>query len=213
VTSVIVAVILGLAMFGLLLVFPPIYFPWALLVIVSCGLVVGLTVDPARSHGPVWAAAFSALLLVTALLVLGRVATAGAYFSLFLSDSWLFVPATAGAFIGAAARRRLGFVRASAGLASAVAVIGVTGAVLALMAAPREVANAPRCDQEMDCARMRCWLTAERRRLYALERVTEFGGGHITCTYVAWGGADIGRVRDGGWTDGEWPILLGAPRR
>jgi hypothetical protein len=95
-----------------------------------------------------------------------------------------------------------------------VALVGVVGTVLALAAAPAEAANAPACDPRVHCARGRCWSTAERRRLYAVERVTEFGGGgRITCTYTAWGGADIGTVRDGGWTDGEWPILLGAPRR
>ena len=213
-TSFVVAVVLGLALFALLLVFPPLYFPWTLLAIVSGGLAVGLTVKPS-GRGPLRAAAYGTLMVATALIVLSRVAIApSAYLALFLSASWLFVPAIAGALLGAAVGRRLGFVRATAVLAPAVALVGVVGAVLALVAAPAEVTNAPTCDPGGECARARCWSTAERRRLYAVERVTEFGGGgHITCTYTAWGGTDIGTVREGSWTDGEWPILLGAPRR
>jgi hypothetical protein len=215
VTSLLVAALLGLALFGLLLVFPPLYFPWALLVIVSGGIAVGLTVDPSARRGPLRAAAFSALMLAIALFVLGRMAIApGAYVSLFLSASWLLVPAVAGALIGAAVRRRLGFVRAAVVLATGMAFVGVAGAALALVAAPAEVANAPICEAGVECARSRCWSTAERRRLYAVERVTAFSGaGSITCVYTAWGGADIGLVHDGGWVDGEWPILLGASRR
>jgi hypothetical protein len=124
------------------------------------------------------------------------------------------VPAIAGALVGTVVRRRLGFVRASAAVAVALAVVGAFGAMLALIGAPPEVANAPVCDPGVECERSRWWFTAERRRLYAVERVTEFGGGgRITCTYTAWGGADIGTARDGGWIDGEWPILLGATRR
>ena len=213
--SLLIAVVLGVALFGLLLVFPPIYFPWALLAIVSGGIAVGLTVNPSSARGPVRAAAFSALMLATALLVLGRMAIApGAYVALFASAAWLLVPVVAGALIGAAVRRRLGFVRATVVLATIVVFVGVVGAVLALVVAPPEAANGPVCESGMECARSRCWSTAERRRLYAVERVTEFsGGGRITCAYTAWGGADIGTVRDGGWTDGAWPILLGAHGR
>ena len=98
-------------------------------------------------------------------------------------------------------------------LVTVVVIVGVIGAALALAVAPADAANAPVCESGLECARSRCWFTAERRRLYAVERVTAFGGGGITCTYTAWGGADIGTVRDGSWTDGAWPILLGAARR
>ena len=213
--SLAVATLLGLALFGVLLVFPPLYFPWALLVIVASGISIGLTVDPSSSRGPLRAAAFGALMLATALLVLGRFAIApSAYLGLFVSASWLLVPAVAGALIGAAFRRRLGLRRATGLLVAVVLIVGVAGAALALAVAPAEAANAPACDSGLECARSQCWSTAERRRLYAVERVTAFGGGgNITCTYTAWGGADIGTVRDGGWTDGAWPILLGAARR
>jgi hypothetical protein len=214
-TSLILALVLGIVLFGLLLVFPPIYFPWTLLAIVSGGLAVGLTVDPSERHRPLRAAVFGTVMLATALLVLARNAIEpSGYLALFLSASWLLGPAIVGAVTGAALRRRLGFVGATALLVPAVAVVGVIGAGLAVAAAPPEVANAPACTAGVECARARCWSTAERRRLYAVERVTEFsGGGSITCAYTAWGGADIGTVRDGGWTDGEWPMLLGAPRR
>jgi hypothetical protein len=215
VTSLLVAVVLGVALFGLLLVFPPIYFPWALLLIVAGGLAVGLTVDPSNRRGPVWAAVFGTLMLATALLVLGRLAIdPRAYLTLFVSASWLLVPAIAGALLGTLVRRRLGLVRASALLAVAVAVVAMLGASLAVLAAPPEVANAPVCDPRAECVRSLCWSTAERRRFYAVERVTEFdGGARISCTYTAWGGADIGTVRGSGWIDGAWPILLGAARR
>ena len=98
-------------------------------------------------------------------------------------------------------------------LVTVVVIVGVIGAALALAVAPADAANAPVCESGLECARSRCWFTAERRRLYAVERVTAFGGGGITCTYTARGGADIGTVRDGSWTDGAWPILLGAARR
>jgi hypothetical protein len=69
-------------------------------------------------------------MLSTALLVLGRSAIApSAYVALFVSASWLLVPAIAGALVGAATRRRLGFVRATALLVPAVVLVGVVGAV------------------------------------------------------------------------------------
>ena len=212
--SLVVAAVLGLALFGVLLVFPPLYFPWALLVIVAGGISVGLSVDPSSSRGSLTAAAFGALMLATALLVLGRFAIVpSAFVGLFVSASWLFVPAVAGALLGAAFRRRLGLRRATGVLVTVVVIVGVIGAALALAVAPADAANAPVCESGLECPRSRCWFTAERRRLYAVERVTAFGGGGITCTYTAWGGADIGTVRDGSWTDGAWPILLGEARR
>jgi hypothetical protein len=95
--------------------------------------------------------------------------------------------------------------------------LAVFGAGLALALAPRDVADIPYCEGSPTCPRIPCWMTAERRRLLAVESITGYDGQGIECTYTAWGGVRIGTVtaagRGSGWTDGAWPIFLSARGR
>lgn len=211
--SLVFAVVLGVGLFPVLLVFPPVYFPWSIVVVACAGAAVGLTVRRARAERALaLAVGAGALLLVVALLVLGRAATTGAYAALFAAQIGLFLPATGGAALGALARRRLGAARGAAIVAAGAVSIAGIGFALAVALAPSEVANASRCDPGRECGRERCWMTAERRRVLAVERVVAYEGQHVTCAYTAWGGILVGTVSDGAWADGPWPGMF-LPRR
>lgn len=212
---VVVALAGGVTLGPMLIVFPPIYFPWTLLVAGSIGLLSGLVTDTRRTLRAQLAVAVAAALLLysVALLVVGRGLTGSLSLALFAVYWWLLAPLAVGALLGAVARRRLGPWRALVVSIGGVATLAILGAVLALTAAPPEVANAPLCETGRECARSRCWTSAERRRFLAVERVTRYDGDVITCVYTAWGGAQVGTTdasRSGStWDDGWWPGLLG----
>lgn len=203
------AVVLGVGLFPVLLVFPPVYFPWSIVVVACAGAAVGVTVHRARAERALaLAIGAGALLPVVALLVVGRAATTGNYVALFAAQIGLFLPATGGAAMGTLARRRLGAARGAAIVAAGAVSIAGIGLALAVALAPSEVANAPRCDPGRECARAVCWMTAERRRILTVERVVSYDGQHLTCAYTAWGGILVGTVSDGSWADGPWPGMF-----
>lgn len=209
----VVALAAGVALGPVLIVFPPIYFPWTLLVACSAGLLTGLVGDTRRTPRAQLAGAVAAALLLfsVSLLVLGGGWTGSFSLALFAVYWWLLVPMAAGALLGAVARGRLGPWRALAASIGGVAAFAIVGAALAFAVAPSEVPNAPLCESGRECQRSRCWMSAERRRL-AVERVTRYDGDAITCVYTAWGGVHVGTAVDSGngstWDDGWWPGIL-----
>lgn len=213
-----VALAVGLALGPVLIVFTPLYFPWTLLVAGSLGLLAGLAGDtrPTPRARLVRAVAAALLLFSVSLLVLGRGWTGSFSPALLAAFWWLLLPTAAGALLGAAARGSLGPWRAFAASIGGTAAVAIAGAVLAVAAAPPDVPNAPLCEPGRECARSRCWMSAERRRLLAVERVTRYDDGVITCVYTAWGGVRIGTAdasgRGSSWDDGWWPLLLGDRR-
>lgn len=123
---------------------------------------------------------------------------------------WLPLVALAGLLAArlALARRPLRSVLAGLGVAF---LIFSGGWALAFARAPAAVAEDP-CGpgDSADCQLYRlCSMSAERRRLGAIERITEFdrAGGRIRCEYFTWAGIKIGEARGGagmgsGWHDG-----------
>jgi hypothetical protein len=222
VTSIALAVLLGIAAFPVVLVFGPGYFPSSFLVLACLGGVVGLSVAPRGLRSGLLRPFGLAVLMVAAVLAVMTL-TSNMLMSLsvvlasLIWIGWLSLPILAGAFAGASLRSRLGLARGvAAGAAAAIATLFV-GAGLALAFAPPEVSGAPTCDRGFECPRTWCAYMAERRRLFAIERVTAFDGVNITCTYTAWGGFEIGRAdmgsRGGSWTDGAWPRFMSGRER
>ncbi len=207
------AVLAGIALGPVLIIFPPSYFPWTIVVVALAGLLVGIA-SGSRSVPAQLARSIAAALtlFVVAILTFGRPTTGSFSPVLFAVLWWLFVPMAAGAVLGGLARRRLGPLRALAVTLGGAGELLLVGAVVALAAAPVEVADAPRCEPGRECSRSACWMTAERRRWLGLERVTSYRDGAITCVYTGWGGLHIGTVDAGGrgstWEDGWWPKLV-----
>jgi hypothetical protein len=218
----IVALLTGVALYPVLLVFWPGYFPWTLLIVATAGLVTGLAGGGADLRAQlVESAVAGVVLMVGAIVVLAGLATTRSPLELLASSWWLIVPISAGVAAGASARHRFGSSDAAVLSATGVGAIALLGAVLAYAAAPAQVANVPACDPGQECPLSACWMTAERRRLYVVERVTRYENGAITCVYTGWGGVHIGTVTaapgaGSGWEDGWWPRLISgrtAPRR
>jgi hypothetical protein len=215
-STIALAVVLGLATFPLVLVFGPVYFPWSILVLACFGGVVGLSLAPGDARPLLPRAAGLALLMVTVVLaVLGLTSkvvwSAGTLVFAVVWTVGILVPLLFGVLVGAWLRARSGVRRGAATGAAAVIAIALIGTGLAFAAAPAEIAGAPTCDRGFECPRTQCAFMAERRRLFAIERVTAFDGERLTCTYTAWGGIDVGRAemdrRGGSWTDGAWPRM------
>ena len=215
--SIALAVLFGLAAFPLVLVFGPVYFPWSLLVLAGFGGVVGLSIVP-RAQGSGVLRGFTLALLMAAVVLGVFTLTANVVFapavlvSQLVWIGWFLLPMLVGVSAGAWLRARLGLVGGIGSGAALVFAVFLVGAGLAFALAPPEIAHAPACDGGFDCPRTQCADMAERRRLFAIERVTAYDGQRITCTYTAWGGIYIGRAemgRGGGsWTDGAWPEIL-----
>src|SRR5712691_3642362 len=68
VTSLAAALVLGLALFPVVLVFGPVYFPWSLLVLATVGALVGLLIAPERVHTRLLHALGLAALMVAVVL-------------------------------------------------------------------------------------------------------------------------------------------------
>lgn len=213
--SVLLAVVLAVLIAPALVVFSPVYFPETLFVVVCAGALVGIV---GRASSPralllacgIAAAVVFALGLFVFFRPLTPVVLAASVLEIVL---WLFVPLVVGSAIGHVLRRRFGMQRGPVVAAAGALVIATLGVLLMFMVAPREAANAPDCTGGDQCARTACSYMAERRRLFALERVTQYGAGSITCVYVAWGGIEVGTVyaapRAGAsWEDGWWPRAL-----
>jgi hypothetical protein len=188
-STVVLALVVGIAAFPLLLVFGPAYFRRACF----CW----------RPLAASWVCRFA---LNPRMLV-----------AVILWSVWLLPPIALGVLAGDWLRARAGIVRGGDIGAGAALVIALIGTGLAFLAAPPEVANAPTCDNGFECPRTQCAYMAERRRFLAIERVTAFDGERITCTYTAWGGIAIGRSemgRGGGsWTGGAWPLMFSGRQR
>jgi len=222
VASLIVAVVLGLALFPVVLVFGPVYFPWSLLVLAAVGAVVGLVIPPERARSRLLHALGLALLMVAVVLGVFRVTSnlapdVGVLFAVAIWSAWLLLPLFTGVLSGATLRAAVGIGRGAVVAGAGVLAIALLGAGLAFAAAPPEVAGAPTCDRGFECPRTQCASMAERRRFLAIERVTVFDGTRMTCTYTAWGGVYIGRADIGrggsSWTDGAWPEIVGGRGR
>lgn len=210
-----VAVAASAALGPVLLVFPPLYFPWTLLVVVVASFLVGVVgrTSTARAQLAVTLGA-AVTLFVVSLLALGRMGMGSIYPPLFAHYWWLFVPMLGGAVFGSIARRTLGQWGALGVGIVGVAGLAAAGAALAIALAPAEVGDAPQCISGRECVRYRCQMTAERIRLLAIERVTRYEASplRITCVYTAWGGIHVGTAaatdRASSWDDGWWPRLL-----
>ena len=211
--SGVLAALFGIALFPLVLVFPPVYWPWSLLIMAACGAIVGLTVRRPLPRGAFVAAALVAVTVVVTIGV-GRLSR---NFGVDLAAvlywiRWLYFPVLVGAMFGAMARARLGLPRGAAAAAAATLLIGAGGAVLEVVLAPRDVAAIPYCERDPTCPREPCWMMAERRRLFAWESVDAFDDQQISCAYTAWGGLHIGTVtagaRESRWDDGDWPSFV-----
>jgi hypothetical protein len=215
-STIALAVVFGLATFPLVLVFGPMYFPWSMLVLACFGGVVGLSLASGGARPLLPRAVGLAVLMVAVVLVVitltsNIVWSAGTLVFAVVWTLGILVPLLVGVLVGAWLRARSGVTRGAAiGVAAALA-IALIGTGLAFAAAPTEIADAPTCEGGFECPRTQCAYMAERRRLFAIERVTAFDRERVTCTYTAWGGIDIGRAemgRGGGsWTDGIWPRL------
>jgi hypothetical protein len=215
-STITLAVVLGLATFPLVVVFGPVYFPWSLLVLACFGGVVGLSLVASGARTLLPRAIGLAMLMVAVVfavitLTSNIIWTASTLVFAVVWTLGILVPLLFGVLAGAWLRARNGVARGAAiGVAAALAV-ALIGTGLAFAAAPAEIADAPTCDRGFECPRAQCAYMAERRRLLAIERVTAFDGARVTCTYTAWGGIDIGRAemgRGGGsWTDGVWSRL------
>jgi len=209
----VVAVLAGIALGPMVLVFSPVYFPWTLLTVVAAGLLVGIADGGTLAARLAWSSLAAALLFAVATFALSRM-NAGFMSVRLLAwlSLWLLMPSLLGVAVGALARERLGPLRGMAASAGGVATVALIGAALALVAAPPEVANAPACGSTSYCDRWSCSMMAERRGWLAVERVTSYDAGGITCVYTGWGGIRIGTVvsagRGSSWEDGWWPRLL-----
>ena len=226
--SVIAAVVFGIALTPVALIFGPVYHPWSLLVLATAGAIVGLVTSSSR-HGRVHAVglAFLMTLVLVGVLVLGanlRIDLDALRTNLerhglqALAPAtwfvWIAAPMFAGTLAGTAVRARFGAPRGSAIVAATVLLIAAGGAVLALAVAPAEAASVPQCDRPFECPLVQCGYIAERRRMLTVERVVVADGGDVTCSYTAWGGIEIGRAhvergRGMTWTDGVWPRIVG----
>jgi hypothetical protein len=217
VISLALAALLGLAAFPLVLVFGPVYFPWTFLLLACFGGAVGLSVSPGgvrsrllRSLG--LATLMVAVVLGARLLTSNVVPDRGVSVAALVWTTWILLAPLVGVFSAAWLRARMGLVRGAGIGALAVLAVALVGAGLALALAPPEAAGAPTCDGGFECPRTQCAYVAERRRFLAIERVTVLDADHITCTYTAWGGFEIGRAdigRLGGtWTEGTWPLIV-----
>lgn len=217
VTSIAFAALSGVVLFPVVLVFGPGYFPWTLLVLASFGIAVGLSIDPRGSRSRPWKA-FGLAALTVAVILGVLVFTSNIALGrgpLVAAVAWagpLLLPTIVGVLVGAWLRARMGLLRGAGVGTASVAALALVGAGLALALAPPEVAGAPTCAGGYECPRVGCAQMAERRRFLAIERVTAFDGEHITCTYTAWGGVQIGHADIGpgvgSWTDGRWPEIL-----
>ena len=223
VAAVALAVVLGVVAFPVVLVFGPVYFPWSVLVLAALGVAVGLAIPP---RGPRFLRALGLAVVMVAVVFSVRMLTSNITLdpSRLVSNTRALVPFLAyfgalllpvlvGAAAGATLRAHWGVRRAGAVGVLGLFAIAVFGTGLAFAFAPSEVANAPRCADSLECPRIWCAQMAERRRLFAVERVIAWDGNRITCTYTGWGGfsigqADVGFPGGGGWTDGAWPRLL-----
>lgn len=222
VASIALAVLLGIAAFPVVLVFGPGYLPSSLLVLACLGGVVGLSIAPrGRRSGLLRAFGLAVLMVAAVLGVMTLTSNMLMSLSVLLASliwiGWLLLPILVGVSVGAWLRARLGIARGAGVGAAGVFAIALVGAGLALAFAPPEVSGAPTCDRGFECPRTWCAYMAERRRLFAIERVTAFDGVNITCTYTAWGGFEIGRAdmgsRGGSWTDGAWPRFMSGRER
>ena len=134
VISIALAVLLGMALFPVVLVFGPVYFPWSLFVLGCFGSVVGFSSAP---HGPPsQIQRVLGLSVVVLAVVLGALAQSSNL--LFSRDqlggqvrwaAWLFFPILIGVFAGAWLRARMGSARGAA--------VGVS-ALLAIPECPRQ---------------------------------------------------------------------------
>lgn len=219
VLSLAVAFVVGLALFPVILVFSPIYFPWTLLVLAVGGALVGLTIGSRGRSSFARALGLAAVVILALVMIFRATANSvGPLSVLFWSLGWLLAPVFAGALAGAAARRSLGLTRGAGVIVLGTAALAGLGAALAITLAPSDVADIPYCEGSPACPRITCWTTAERRRLLAIESITAYDGQRIDCTYTAWGGIRIGTVsgtsgHGSGWTDADWPLLLSARGR
>jgi len=105
VVSGVLAALFGIALFPLVLVFPPVYWPWSLLIMAACGAIVGLTVRRPLPRGAFVAAALVAVTVVVTIGV-GRLSR---NFGVDLAAvlywiRWLYFPVLVGAMFGAMAR-------------------------------------------------------------------------------------------------------------
>lgn len=217
VTSIALAVLLGIAAFPVVLMFGPVYFPSSLLALACLGGVVGLSIAPRGQRSGLLRALGLAVLMVAAVfgvmtLTSNMLVSLSVLLASLIWIGWLLLPILVGVSVGAWLRARVGIARGTGIGAAGVFAIALVGAGLALAFAPPEVSGAPACDRGFECPRTWCAYMAERRRLFAIERVTAFDGVNITCTYTAWGGFEIGHAdmgsRGGSWTDGAWPRFM-----
>ena len=218
--AIALAVLLGLALFPLVLVFGPVYFPWSLLVLFALGGAVGLAISPPSVPRTLGLAILMVLVVFAVLTVTMNIgpassmfASAAALASLLVSTGSLLLPLLVGAATGATLRAHWSVGFAAAAGVSGLFAIALIGAGLAYAFAPSEIAAAPRCADSVECPRTWCAQMAERRRLFTVERVVAWDGNRIRCSYTGWGGvsigqADVGFSGGGGWTDGAWPRLL-----
>jgi hypothetical protein len=222
VTSIALAVLLGIAAFPVVLMFGPVYFPSSFLVLACLGGVVGLSIPPRGQRSGLLRAFGLAVVMVAAVLGVmtltsNMLMSLGVLLASLIWMSWLLLPILVGVLVGAWLRARMGIARGAGIGAAGVFAIVLVGAGLAFAFAPPEVSGAPACDRGFECPRTWCAYMAERRRLLAIERVTAFDGVNITCTYTAWGGFEIGRAdmgsRGGSWTDGAWPRFMSGRER
>lgn len=223
VTSIALAVLLGIAAFPLVLVFAPVYFPWTLFVLAFFGGAVGVSVAPRGQRAGLLRALGLAVFMVAVVLAVMTVTSnmvliPSILIARFSWIGWLLLPILVGVRVGEWLRARLGIARGAGVGAASVFAMAVVGAGLAFASAPPDVGAAPICDPDrFDCPRTQCAYMAERRRLLTIERVTAFDGVNITCTYTAWGGFDIGSAtmgsRGGFWTDGAWPRFMSGRER
>lgn len=211
--STVIAAVFAALVAPALVVFSPVYFPETLFAVLALGMFVGIAGRPSSFGAVAVACAVASGVVFVMGLVLffrpftGLVVVSGA----LAVGLWLFVPLTIGAAVGIVVRRRFPRAAVAVGAAGVVAVAAL-GVLLMFVVAPREAADAPDCAGGHECARTMCQMMAERRRLFALERVTQYGAGTVTCVYTAWGGVHVGTAyatsRSMSWDDGWWPHAL-----
>ena len=200
-------------MFPLVLIFPPTYWPWSLLVFAGVGGVAAFAL-PTRAPKALVAALGMAVLMTATTLGI-NVARANLRFDVAYLPWWtilVLAPIFSGALAVVFLRTRFAGPLAAVFAAFAFAATAAVGAGAALALAPPEVAGLPACDRNVSCSRDQCALMAERRRLLAIEHVTASERSRVSCAYTAWFGLPIGRAEIGAggghWIDGWWPELV-----